>query len=198
MNGLFEIHVSVCPIDILKFRLWALDNDVKAISIIGGFEELTFSKYTNGTHEKAYGKAISMARNLSLNSIKVTKVRIEAIFSNKDAEIDAHAKSNPNTYFEYHVKYHVINSKDFYELNDIAVKFTDDHLDEGVYSVVGFNSFKKNVEPIISLRVPSKFGIDGSLEFKDKLIKVLKAKNFRTNEEIHKEYVFVDDDFSKL
>jgi hypothetical protein len=103
MEKLFEIHVSVHPKDILLFRLWALDNDVKAIGIIGEIPELTFSKYTNGTYEKAYNKSIALARNLTLNDITVTQIRIEAIFSSFDPNIDQHAKNNKSGYFEFHL-----------------------------------------------------------------------------------------------
>lgn len=198
MNGLFEIHVSVDPKDIFKFRFWTLDNDMKAINILGDVPELTFSKYTNGDHIKAYNKALSIARNLTINDIKVTRIRIEAIFSNNDTNIDLHAVNNKDGYFEFHIKYHIINSKDYNELDKIAKNFTQLYSTDGLYSFVGFNSFKKNIEPIITLRVPSKYKINGALQYKDNLLNTLKMNGFRTNEEIHREYVFFDKEYELI
>ncbi len=199
MNGLFEIHVTIDPKDVILFRLWALDNDVKAIYILGEIPELTFSKYKNGTYETVYDKAMSIARNLILNNITVLKIRIEAIFSNQDSSIDLDTESNNSSYFEFHIKYHIINSKDYYELTKISKNFTNENKNDGIYSFVGFNSLKKNIEPIISLRVPAKFKITGALKFKDKLLDALKINGFKTNEEIHKEYVILDEMYnSKL
>jgi hypothetical protein len=198
MQGLFEIHVSVDPKDMLKFRLWSLDNDLKAIGILGDVPELTFSKYTNGTKDKALAKALSLARNLTASGIHVTRVRIEAIFSKVDVEINNDAENNADGYFEFHVKYHIVNSTDYLSLDKIAKEFTTKHSEAGIYSFVGFNSFKKNVEPIITLRVPSVFKIEGAIHFKDQLMTTLKTNGFRTNEEIHREYVFLDQEYSKL
>ena len=190
MEGLFEIHISISNNDIIPFRLWCLDNDVKAIGILGSVSELTFSKYTNGTSEKAYNKAMSLARNLKLFGIKPIKVRIEAIFSNKNSEIDIHADSSDSAYFEFHMKYHIVNSKDYYELENILKEFSETNND--INTFLGFNSFKKNVEPIVTLRVPSKYKTNGAINYKDMLLALLKQRGFRSNEEIHKEYVFID------
>ncbi len=207
MEGLFEIHVSVDTKDIMLFRLWALDNDVKAIGIIGDVPELTFSKYTNGTHEKAHNKAMSLARNLTLSGIRVVRVRVEAVLSSQNPLIDAYAENTVNkkdTYFEFHIKYHIINSKDYYQLDKIAKDFTNEYKhisatgvkESGIYVFVGFNSFKKNIEPIVTLRVPAKHKTIGSFAYKDLLMNVLKKHGFRTNEEIHREYVFVDEEYT--
>lgn len=196
MEGLFEIHVSVDTKDIMLFRLWALDNDVKAIGIIGDVPELTFSKYTNGTHEKAHNKAMSLARNLTLSGIRVVRVRVEAVLSNQNPMIDAYTENKKNTYFEFHIKYHIINSKDYYQLDKIAKDFTNEYKHAGIYVFMGFNSFKKNIEPIVTLRVPAKHKTSGSFGYKDLLMTTLKKHGFRTNEEIHREYVFVDEDYT--
>lgn len=196
MEGLFEIHVSVDTKDIMLFRLWALDNDVKAIGIIGDVPELTFSKYTNGTHEKAHNKAMSLARNLTLSGIRVVRVRVEAVLSNQNPMIDAYTENKKNTYFEFHIKYHIINSKDYYQLDKIAKDFTNEYKQSGVYVFMGFNSFKKNIEPIVTLRVPARYKTSGSFGYKDLLMTILKKHGFRTNEEIHREYVFVDEEYN--
>jgi len=196
MEGLFEIHISVDNSSMFLFRLWALDNDVKAIGIVGEIPELTFSKYLNGTHEKAINKAMSIARNLILNKITINRIRIEAIFTSIDKNIDNYFLTNPDSYFEFHIKYHIINSKDYYELWRIAKEFTNEH-SKDTYVFVGFNSFKKNIEPIITLRT-YKTSSEGSLKYKDLLMNKLKQNGFRTNEEIHKEYVFFDKEYSKL
>jgi len=188
MEGLFEIHVSVDPKDLLPFRLWCLDNDLKAIHVLGEVPELTFSKYTNGTAEKAIFKALSIVRNLKLSNIYPTTIRIEYVFSNTDDLIDAHAENAPTSYFEFHIKYNIVNSKDYTALREIAEEFTKKY--PMTYAFVGFNSFKKNISPIISLRVPSFYKCEGAIQMKNALMGLLKQHGFRTNEEIHKEYVF--------
>ncbi len=195
MEYLCEIHVSIDVKDLIEFKLWCLDNDVKPLYIVGEVPELTFSKYTNGTYEKCYNKALDIARNISLNNIRVLRVRVEAIFSNENINIDEHAKTNENGYFEFHIKYHIINSKDYYELVRLSQEFTKTHKQ---YTFVGFNIVKKGVEPIITLRVHSNCLTKNALNYKDELMNMLKLHGYKTNEQIHKEYVYVDELYSKL
>lgn len=195
MEGLFEIHVSVNPInDLLPFRLWCLNNDLKPIQVLGEIPELTFSKYTNGTHEKAIEKANSLVRNLKLRNITPIRVRIEAVFSNKDVSIDEFIQGEEEvttTYFEFHIKYNIINSEDYNELKRIATDFTATH-STVAHAFVGFNNLKKNISPIITLRVIFAAKTSGAIQLKDELMNTLKQNGFKTNEEIHKEYVFYD------
>jgi hypothetical protein len=205
-DRLFEIHISIKNTNenITKFRLWCLDNDIKPIHVVGQVPEYTFSKYTNSSIEKIYTKTFDLVRNLLLYEIILERIRIEMIFLAEDPFIDSLGK-NPHgellnsSYFEFHLKYHIINSKDYHKLHELCETFNKNY--SNVFAFIGFNALKKSLEPILTLRVfknkSSEINTYSALKLKDSFIDLLKLNGFKTNEQIHKEFVIYDREYQQ-
>jgi hypothetical protein len=213
-DRLFEIHISIKNTNenITKFRLWCLDNDIKPIYVVGQVPEYTFSKYTNSSIEKIYTKTFDLVRNLLLYEIILERIRIEMIFLAEDPFIDSliknpsgdsHGELLNSSYFEFHLKYHIINSKDYHKLHELCETFNKNY--SNVFAFIGFNALKKSLEPILTLRVFKNNSSNDSeincvfiaLKLKDSFIDLLKLNGFKTNEQIHKEFVIYDREYQQ-
>lgn len=111
-GGTFEAHVTVktgTQDDVARFAALCGELGVKHVLIElpqgeTQSQPMTAS-YHHGTLNEAIQEVHAIARALAAGGFDVTRVKLEAVGSNRDVpEDDAQAKQLPQNYFEYHVK----------------------------------------------------------------------------------------------
>lgn len=111
-GGAYEAHVTIAAHSdehLQRFRAFCGEAGVKSIFIELGQGEVRFqpmtASYHHGSLKRAQEEVQTFARALAAEGFDVTRLKIEALGSNRDIpEEDAVAKSQPANYFEFHVK----------------------------------------------------------------------------------------------
>ncbi|MDY7232564.1 non-canonical purine NTP pyrophosphatase [Hyalangium rubrum] len=112
IGGPYEAHVTIATRseeDLERFRAFCGAAGVKCIFIELGqgavrFQPMTAS-YHHGPLRQALDEVQTFARSLAADGFDVTRLKIEALGTNRDIpEEDAAAKAQPANYFEFHVK----------------------------------------------------------------------------------------------
>jgi hypothetical protein len=199
ITGLFEIHITVEESSMYKFRIFCMQNKLKPIYAIAENmkPQLMFSKYKNGTIQETIDKANSLKDSLIANGIKVLRVKVESMGLNKGVPEKENNLCTSNNYFEYHIKFPVIDSDEYYDLLDIVksyiMKLPVNPLNTYSPTVFcSFNSLKKEVVPLVTLRVDGSWGSEIANLCKDDLMSFIKSYNFHTNEGIQFEFAVYD------
>ncbi|EGG24920.1 hypothetical protein DFA_03165 [Cavenderia fasciculata] len=131
-NGLFEIHITVHH-DGSQARLETFKQVCETIKCKPVFIELPkgdsptqmmTSSYHRGSMLELQILAYKLARELTSNQYQVTRVKIEAMFSNDGAPMeDADCKLvSPDNYFEFHIKLVLGQSTDYDSLGRLVSK----------------------------------------------------------------------------
>jgi hypothetical protein len=194
ISGLFEIHITVDDTHNHKFRLYCLDKKLKPIYAISEIckPQLMLSKYKNSQCiQDVIDKANDIAKDLENMGISVTRVKVESMGSNVGVPKCLNdIPRNKSHYFEWHIKYQVYSIKEYDCLKNTVMSFEFDKNDAMVF--MSFNSLKKEINPIVTLRVSGHIGSVLATGYKDNLIDFIKKHDIHTNDGIQYEFAVYD------
>jgi inosine/xanthosine triphosphate pyrophosphatase family protein len=111
-GGAYEAHVTIAASsddELQRFRTFCGSAGVKCIFIELGKGEVRFqpmtASYHHGPLRRAQEEVQAFARALAAEGFDVTRLKIEALGTNRDIpDDDATARAQPANYFEFHVK----------------------------------------------------------------------------------------------
>eukprot|EP01130_Rhizamoeba_saxonica_P003797 TRINITY_DN1574_c0_g1_i4.p1 TRINITY_DN1574_c0_g1~~TRINITY_DN1574_c0_g1_i4.p1 ORF type:complete len:242 (+),score=47.92 TRINITY_DN1574_c0_g1_i4:482-1207(+) len=149
-KGMFEIHVTV-QLDeqcnqyqkkqrIEDFQEVCINNNLKCIMIeLSNGEypsQLMTSSYHHGIMGNVHIIAFEIAQLLAQHNFRITRTKIEAMFSNKDVPIDDEdsLKRSPENYFEFHYKTKLPIDSDLSDLVELC-DHHDGHLSRNALKV---------------------------------------------------------------
>lgn len=136
-HTMYEIHIGAFPEHEVEFRLWCLDHELKPIRVIGENPEIMCSYYVFDSDPLEAAKVL-----IKTAPFPVRDVRIERIVREGDSV-------HGGGYYEFHFKCGVSNSTEYRDIQRICANLNT----ASRYVFVGFNTTKKKVKPIVTLRV---------------------------------------------
>ena len=187
IEGLHEIHITIYPSDIFALRMYCLDYKIKPILAISAYGDNPIqpmlSKFKNGSSSQVIKRAKEMVETMREDyGILPVRVKVEAMIHNKGVPEGENSCNNDN-YFEFHLKIIVNHSNEWNRLANICSE-------KGAH--LSFNAFKKETEPLVTLRLPGQIGSIRALQIKDELMVHLKKHGFHSNSSIQSEYSVYD------
>jgi hypothetical protein len=187
-KGLFEIHISVEPSQIINLKLFCLENSIKpilAVTHVGDNpNQLMISKFVKGNGCDAIIEANDIKKRMIKSGIIVKRVKVEAMISNKGVpQLPFTNKENSN-YFEYHIKIPIKTIEEYNKVHSFC------QLNE--YSI-SFSAFKETISILLTLRISPSKGINYVKSKLDECIIKLKDNNINFEESIQKEFSIYDD-----
>ncbi len=195
ISGLFEIHITVDESFNHAFRLYCLENKLKPIHAISETfkPQLMLSKYKNSKSvQEAIDKANSIKKDIENLGITVTRVKVESMGSNPGVPKNfQQIPLNDSHYFEWHIKYEVYSMKEYQDLKDSVKSYRPGGIDYATI-FMSFNNLKKEICPIVTLRVCGILGSIKATEIKDGLVDFIKSRGIHTNEGIQFEFAVYD------
>jgi hypothetical protein len=187
ISGVFEIHISVDPVQITKLRLFTMKNKMKPILAVAQHGEnpnqLMISKWTAGTVLEAVSRAKEIADQLKDDGLDVVRVKVEAMAHNKGVPQEANSDVDPSHYFEFHIKIPIDEHRSWQELEGLAAKSG---------CAVSFNAFKDTVAALVTMRVSASRGYLEAQRMKDALLAALEEGGFAAGGEVQKEFSVFD------
>jgi hypothetical protein len=187
ISGVFEIHISVDPVQITKLRLFTMKNKMKPILAVAKHgdnpNQLMISKWTTGTVFEAVSRAKEIADQLKDDGLDVVRVKVEAMAHNKGVPQEANRDVDPSHYFEFHIKIPIEEHRSWQELEDLAAANR---------CAVSFNAFKDTVAALVTMRVSASRGYREAEMMKDALLMALKVGGFAAGGEVQKEFSVFD------
>jgi len=184
--GLHEIHITVNPTQIFTLRWFCKQHKMKPILASTAYgnhpNQLMISKYKNGSSKEAIEKAYSIAKDMEVAGLEILRVKVEAMVHNKGCPTGDVIPKNPEEYFEFHIKILVDSWDEYQQLSHVATRYSA-HL--------SFNAFKRELEPLVTLRVFNCSYIE-AMNKKAELIEAIQGVGFTTNFEIHQEFSVYD------
>ncbi len=185
MSSLFEIHVTVHEHDdAYAFRMWCAERKYKPIHAVAANRkpQLMMSKYKNGTAAECVAHALKIAEDLRARGLRPIRTKVEAGMTSWSGVPAQPDYARTNEYFEWHLTYppeHAVELERLVEHDDAAF--------------VSYNHLKKDMIPMLTIRVPGVCGMTEAVRRKDALIERVKAHNMHTNDGIKAEYAVYDD-----
>jgi hypothetical protein len=187
ISGVFEIHISVDPVQITKLRLFTMKNKMKPILAVAQHgqhpNQLMISKWTTGTVLEAVSRAKEIADQLKDDGLDVVRVKVEAMAHNKGVPQEPNGDADPSHYFEFHIKIPIEEHRSWQELEDLAAASR---------CAVSFNAFKDTVAALVTMRVSASRGYREAETMKDSLLAALKGGGFVAGGEVQKEFSVFD------
>jgi len=189
ISGLFEIHISVDINDIHKFRMFTFNHKMKTIMAVSGYMEtqLMLSKYKNGTQTECIAKAMLIKQQIEESGIKVLRTKVESMGSNKGVPENENIDRKSYEYFEYHLKFSVADLEEYKMLDHLTTSF------DKCTTFVSYNAVKKELVPLVTLRIVGSNGSIKANTIKDNFMNYLKSNGFTSNEGIQYEFSVYDD-----
>lgn len=188
IEGLFEIHITVDPDQIDLLRLFCLDQKLKPILAVASIgknpNQLMISKFKRGTFKEIIQRMDQLQKEMEDFGLKIVRKKIESMAHNKGVpqRINLHFEGK-EYYFEFHLKYAIENSKQYREIEKIAIEN-----DCGV----SFSAFKENIKALFTIRIAGFCGFENAEKQKNKIIDKLKEKGFHTHDQIQQEFSVFD------
>ena len=190
LEGLFEIHITVSTSKMLLFRLFCLDNMYKPIcaSSTEMVDQVMLSKFTRGSYIKAITKMKEIESQIKEfdASIEIVRSKIEARSHDCTNIPQFPSTLPPQCYFEYHLKYQAPTSSIYKKLNDVVTSF------KGARTFVSCNMFKREVEPLVTVRIPGRKGFKMAEDIKNQFMNWMKLHDFKTHSRIESEFSVYD------
>lgn len=187
--GVFEIHISVDPDQIAQLRLFTMKHKMKPILAVAqqgkNPNQLMISKWTTGTVIDAAQRAKEIADELTMDGLRVVRVKVEAMASNKGVPQEPNGDALPSHYFEFHIKIPVADDRAWDALEGLAAE-------RGCG--VSFNAFKDSVAALFTMRVAASRGYRAAEAMKDALLADIARAGFAAGGEVQREFSVLDTD----
>ena len=187
ISGTFEIHISVDPVHINSLRLFTMKHKMKPILAVAQHGEnpnqLMISKWTTGSVSDAAARAKEIASQLSADGMRVVRIKVEAMASNKGVPQEPSSDVEPSHYFEFHIKIPVADELEWEGLERLAAAHG---------CGVSCNAFKDTVAALFTMRVAASHGYRAAERMKNDLLVAIAAAGFATNGEVQREFSVLD------